>query len=229
MGVQCVCRCARAGRSLTRSLLRCHVDPTISPVELLSRRSDSRPTAASRPSTSTLHLRPSRQAFGCPVSPPSPLAMVLAELGGKISRALQTMAASSIIDDEVVAKLTSTIAMALLQADVDIRLVKQMQNNIKAACAMDDTSAGANKRKMVQSVSRQLRAQRCDDANESTSIRSAEADRWARRSCAAMWCGARVQVQPHGSRTLMLCPRCHCPVASRAAALTAAVSAALRP
>jgi len=46
--------------------------------------------------------------------------MVLAELGGKISRALQTMAASSIIDDEVVAKLTSTIAMALLQADVDI-------------------------------------------------------------------------------------------------------------
>lgn len=85
--------------------------------------------------------------------------MVLAELGGKISRALQTMAASSIIDDEVVAKLTSTIAMALLQADVDIRLVKQMQNNIKAACAMDDTSAGANKRKMVQSVSRRATTQ----------------------------------------------------------------------
>lgn len=76
--------------------------------------------------------------------------MVLADLGSKISRALQTMSAASVIDDEVVSKLTSSIAMALLQADVDIRLVKQMQNNIKAACAMEDTAAGANKRKMIQ-------------------------------------------------------------------------------
>jgi signal recognition particle GTPase len=80
--------------------------------------------------------------------------MVLAELGSKITRALQTMAASSIIDDEVVGKLTSALAMALLQADVDIRLVKQMQNNIKTACAMEETAAGTNKRKMIQHVSR---------------------------------------------------------------------------
>jgi hypothetical protein len=79
--------------------------------------------------------------------------MVLAELGGKITRALQTMAASSIIDDEVINKLTSTLAMALLGADVDIKLVKQMQNNIKAACAIEDTAAGTNKRKMIQHVS----------------------------------------------------------------------------
>jgi len=78
--------------------------------------------------------------------------MVLADLGSKLTRALQTMAASSVIDDEVVSKLTSSIAMALLQADVDIRLVKQLQNNIKTACAVDDTAAGANKRKMIQST-----------------------------------------------------------------------------
>ncbi len=78
--------------------------------------------------------------------------MVLADLGSKITRALQTMAASSVIDDEVVSKLTSSIAMALLQADVDIRLVKQMQNNIKTQCAMDESAAGANKRKMIQST-----------------------------------------------------------------------------
>lgn len=77
--------------------------------------------------------------------------MVLAELGSKITRALHTMSASSVIDDEVVGKLTSSIAMALLQADVDIKLVKQMQNNIKTTVA-DDQSAGANKRKMIQSV-----------------------------------------------------------------------------
>jgi signal recognition particle subunit SRP54 len=79
--------------------------------------------------------------------------MVLADLGSKLTRALQTMAQSSVIDDEVVSKLTSSIAMALLQADVDIRLVKQVQNNIKTACAMEDaTAAGANKRKMIQST-----------------------------------------------------------------------------
>lgn len=78
--------------------------------------------------------------------------MVLADLGSKITRALQTMASSSIIDDEVVNKLTSSIAMALLQADVDIRLVKQVQNNIKTACSMEDSSAGMNKRKMIQHV-----------------------------------------------------------------------------
>ena len=79
--------------------------------------------------------------------------MVLAELGGKITRALQTMASASIIDDEVINKLTSTLAMALLQADVDIKLVKQMQNNIKTACAIEETAAGTNKRKMIQHVS----------------------------------------------------------------------------
>jgi len=76
--------------------------------------------------------------------------MVLADLGSKLTRALHTMASASIIDDEVVQKLTSSIAMALLQADVDVRLVKQMQNNIKAACAMEETAAGTNKRKMIQ-------------------------------------------------------------------------------
>lgn len=86
--------------------------------------------------------------------------MVLAELGGKITRALQTMAASSIIDDEVINKLTSTLAMALLGADVDIKLVKQMQNNIKTACAVEETAAGTNKRKMIQHVSHRPLARR---------------------------------------------------------------------
>lgn len=119
--------------------------------------------------------------------------MVLAELGGKISRALQTMASASIIDDEVVSKLTSTIAMALLQADVDIRLVKQMQNNIKAACAMDDTSAGANKRKMVQSVSPnnplQRRSDQADGLDRSSCSRPADGHREAVQYGVA--CGAR--------------------------------------
>ena len=81
--------------------------------------------------------------------------MVLADLGNKLTRALQTMAASNVIDDEVVNKLLSSISMALIQADVDIKLVKQMQNNIKTACALEDTSAGTNKRKMIQHVSRE--------------------------------------------------------------------------
>ena len=106
--------------------------------------------AAAAPTLSTAPASPTAELSVLPLLSP---AMVLAELGGKITRALQTMASSSIIDDEVVSKLTSSIAMALLQADVDIKLVKQMQNNIKTACALDDSTAGANKRKMIQSVS----------------------------------------------------------------------------
>ena len=59
------------------------------------------------------------------------LKMVLAELGGKISKALRAMSESVVIDQAVLDKLVNAIAMALLQSDVDVKLVKQLQTNIK--------------------------------------------------------------------------------------------------
>lgn len=78
--------------------------------------------------------------------------MVLAELGNKITKALHTMAQATVVDDEVLNTLLKSIALALLQADVDVQLVKQLQNNIKAACAIEDASAGTNKRRLIQST-----------------------------------------------------------------------------
>eukprot|EP00823_Brevimastigomonas_motovehiculus_P000502 TRINITY_DN10632_c0_g1_i1.p1 TRINITY_DN10632_c0_g1~~TRINITY_DN10632_c0_g1_i1.p1 ORF type:complete len:503 (-),score=120.19 TRINITY_DN10632_c0_g1_i1:18-1526(-) len=78
--------------------------------------------------------------------------MVLAELGSKIKNALHQMANSTVIDEGVLKKLLDTIALALLQADVDVNLVKQMQSNIKKQVNLDEMAKGLNRRKMIQSA-----------------------------------------------------------------------------
>ncbi len=78
--------------------------------------------------------------------------MVLADLGNKISDALRKMRESSVIDEEVLNNLLKAIVMALIQADVDIQLVKQLQTNIKKKANLEEMAPGANKRKVIQSV-----------------------------------------------------------------------------
>lgn len=78
--------------------------------------------------------------------------MVLAELGTKLSKALRTMAESTVIDETVVNKLVQSIAIALLQSDVDVHLVKKLQENIKKAVDLENVAAGSNKRKLIQST-----------------------------------------------------------------------------
>lgn len=76
--------------------------------------------------------------------------MVLAELGGKISKALSAMASATVLDDAVVDTLIKQLQLALLQSDVDVRLVRTMTNNIKTAIEKE-TAVGANKRRFIQS------------------------------------------------------------------------------
>lgn len=76
--------------------------------------------------------------------------MVLADLGTKLSGALAAMSSAPVIDDTVLSKLLSTIAMALLQSDVDLALVKQLQTNIKKQCSKENMPPGVNKRKHIQ-------------------------------------------------------------------------------
>ncbi|GAB4842098.1 hypothetical protein Ancab_012058 [Ancistrocladus abbreviatus] len=76
--------------------------------------------------------------------------MVLAQLGGSISRALQQMSNATIIDEAVLNSCLNEIVRALLQADVNIRLVSEMQKNIKKIVNLDDLAAGHNKRKIIQ-------------------------------------------------------------------------------
>jgi signal recognition particle subunit SRP54 len=60
--------------------------------------------------------------------------MVLAELGGRISRALQQMSNAMFIDEKVLAECLNEISRALLQADVQSKMVMNMHNNIKKNC-----------------------------------------------------------------------------------------------
>ena len=78
--------------------------------------------------------------------------MVLAELGGSISRAIQQMSNATIIDEKALNDCLNEITRALLQSDVQFKLVRDMQTNIKKIVNLDDLAAGHNKRKIIQQV-----------------------------------------------------------------------------
>ncbi|RRT82173.1 hypothetical protein B296_00020602, partial [Ensete ventricosum] len=78
--------------------------------------------------------------------------MVLAQLGGSIARALQQMSNATIIDEKVLSECLNEISRALLQSDVQFKLVRDMQANIKRIVNLDDLAAGHNKRRIIQQV-----------------------------------------------------------------------------
>ncbi|TXG50351.1 hypothetical protein EZV62_022875 [Acer yangbiense] len=72
--------------------------------------------------------------------------MVLAQLDGSISQAIQQMSNATIIDDNVLNEITR----ALLQSDVQLKLVSDMQTNIKRIVSLHDLAGGHNKRRIIQ-------------------------------------------------------------------------------
>ena len=53
--------------------------------------------------------------------------MVLADLGRKITGALHSMTAAAVIDEEVLDAMLKEICTALLEADVNVKLVMQLR------------------------------------------------------------------------------------------------------
>lgn len=76
--------------------------------------------------------------------------MVLAELGQKIGQAISKLSAKSILEEKDVQELLNEIARALLQADVNVNIVKKLQLTVKTEFAMAEDGAGLNKRKILQ-------------------------------------------------------------------------------
>ncbi|CAD7695339.1 unnamed protein product [Ostreobium quekettii] len=76
--------------------------------------------------------------------------MVLAELGSKISRALQQMSNATLIDEAVLNACLKEIGNALMQADVKVDLVIGLRGNIKKRVNMEEMAAGLNKRKIIE-------------------------------------------------------------------------------
>jgi signal recognition particle GTPase len=84
--------------------------------------------------------------------------MVLAELGQRISKALASMSAASVIDEAVLDACLKEIATALLQADVNVRLVAGMRSNVKKRVNVDHMASGLNKQRVIEKVSSSARA-----------------------------------------------------------------------
>jgi signal recognition particle subunit SRP54 len=76
--------------------------------------------------------------------------MVLNELGSRITTALAAMSQAMVIDEAVLDACLKEICAALLQADVNVRLVAGLRNNIKKRVNMDELAAGLNKRKIIE-------------------------------------------------------------------------------
>ncbi|KAK2196779.1 bifunctional Signal recognition particle [Babesia duncani] len=76
--------------------------------------------------------------------------MVLAELSTQITNAFQKLHTTTVIDNAVIEEVIKDIVRALLSADVNVKLVQKLQENVKAKCVDGGRSAGTNKRKFVQ-------------------------------------------------------------------------------
>ncbi|KAF7267208.1 signal recognition particle 54k [Rhynchophorus ferrugineus] len=78
--------------------------------------------------------------------------MVLADLGRKITSALQGLSKATIINEEVLNGMLKEICTALLEADVNIKMVKKLRENVRAVIDFDEMAGGLNKRRMIQSA-----------------------------------------------------------------------------
>ncbi|XP_046381336.1 signal recognition particle subunit SRP54 [Haliotis cracherodii] len=78
--------------------------------------------------------------------------MVLADLGRKITSALKSLSNATIINEEVLNGMLKEICAALLEADVNIRLVKGLRENVRSVIDFDEMAGGLNKRRMIQSA-----------------------------------------------------------------------------
>lgn len=76
--------------------------------------------------------------------------MVLADLGRKITTALRSLGNATIINEDVLNALLKDVCTALLESDVNIRLVKKLRENVKSVINFDDMGSGLNKRRMIQ-------------------------------------------------------------------------------
>ena len=78
--------------------------------------------------------------------------MVLADLGRKITSALKSLNNATIIDEQVLNDLLKEICKALLESDVNIKLVKTLRENVKSAIDFEDMAGGLNKRRVIQTT-----------------------------------------------------------------------------
>ncbi|ORX99592.1 signal recognition particle protein [Basidiobolus meristosporus CBS 931.73] len=76
--------------------------------------------------------------------------MVLADLGRRINNAIHALTNVPVIDEEVLDALLKEICAALLESDVNVRLVQGLRKNIKSIVNIEELAGGINKKKIIQ-------------------------------------------------------------------------------
>eukprot|EP00002_Diphylleia_rotans_P029823 TRINITY_DN6090_c0_g2_i3.p1 TRINITY_DN6090_c0_g2~~TRINITY_DN6090_c0_g2_i3.p1 ORF type:complete len:386 (+),score=97.15 TRINITY_DN6090_c0_g2_i3:51-1208(+) len=76
--------------------------------------------------------------------------MVLADLGNKLTNALRHMANNIVVDQSVLDNLLKEVCSALLQADVNVHIVKNLRDNIRKAVNLEEIPDGLDKRRVIQ-------------------------------------------------------------------------------
>ena len=74
-------------------------------------------------------------------------------LGERLTQAWRKVNNSILVNDDVIQKFLNEIALSLLQADVDIHLVKNLQENIRSQMlALLGSKSNMNKHKLLQQL-----------------------------------------------------------------------------
>lgn len=76
--------------------------------------------------------------------------MVLADLGRKITMAVQKMSSAPVFDEDVLNDMLKEICGALLMSDVNVKMVKKLRTNINNLIDFEEMAAGLNKRRIIQ-------------------------------------------------------------------------------
>jgi signal recognition particle subunit SRP54 len=75
--------------------------------------------------------------------------MVLGNLGNRLTKALSSLTTATIIDQKVFDDVLKEICHALIQADVNVKLVTELRSHIKSHVDLDQLAAGVNRRKVI--------------------------------------------------------------------------------
>ncbi|KAK9488671.1 SRP54-type protein [Lipomyces starkeyi] len=76
--------------------------------------------------------------------------MVLADLGRRINAAMADLTRSNVVDEKALDSMLKEICMALLESDVNVKLVSTLRGNIKKKINLKDQAPGVNRRRLVQ-------------------------------------------------------------------------------
>lgn len=82
--------------------------------------------------------------------------MVLAELGQRISGALASISNAPVVDEAALDACLKEIATALLQSDVNVKIVAKLRNNVKKRVNMEQMAEGLNRQRVIEKVRRTM-------------------------------------------------------------------------